>query len=441
MAVIQPFRGLRYNPSKFCDLSDVITAPYDRIHEAEQAEYYEQSPYNIVRIIQGRKTADDTANNNVYTRAQAYMRNWIAEEVLIRDPEPTLYVLEQRFTTPDGIAHLRRGLTAALKLTSFDEGVVLPHEHTLQGPKVDRLNLTQATETAWGHIFMLYPDPQATINSLLQPFLDAHMPAIVCDRVIEPDVEQNFWVVHDPELMAQVSEAMEAIQPLIIADGHHRYETALNYRSMMREQHPDAPSEAAYNYVLVTLVSMDDPGLVVLPTHRLIHSYTAMDSRAVLSALEAHFSIEDLSSLGELQDALDQAVPEHPRYGFYDGDYHLLTLRSLDTMVDLLPDREHSFRTLDVTILHELVIEKTMGLSKQSVQNRENIDYLRDALPGLTAVDEGKANFLFLLNPTRMGQVRDCTLAGERMPQKSTDFFPKVVSGLVALPLSDTLQA
>jgi uncharacterized protein (DUF1015 family) len=439
MAIIQPFRGLRYNPSKFCDLSEVITAPYDRIHAEEQAQYYEQSPYNLVRIIQGLKTSDDSENNNVYTRAQAYMRNWIAESVLIRDPEPALYVLEQRFTTPDGVAHLRRGLTAALKLTTFEEGVVLPHERTLQGPKVDRLNLTMATETAWGHIFILYPDPHVTLNTLLQPYLDAHMPAIVYDHVVEPEVEQNFWVVNDPDLISGVTEVMREIQPLIIADGHHRYETALTYRGMMREQHGGGAPEAAYDYVLVTLVCMDDPGLVVLPTHRLIHSYSMMDSSTLLSALRAYFDIEKLPSLDTLQEALDGAVPEHPRYGFYDGDYHLLTLKSLETMAALLPDRDPSFRALDVTVLHELVIEKTMGLSKESVQNRENIEYLRDPIPGLSAVDEGEANFLFLLNPTRMAQVRACTLAGERMPQKSTDFFPKMVSGLVALPLSDSL--
>ena len=188
MATIQPFRGLRYNPDKFCDLSDVVSAPYDRIHEEEQTLYYEQSAYNIVRIIQGMQTQNDTDENNVYTRALGYKRNWIAEEILIRDPEPALYVLEQRFTTPDGVDHVRRGLTAALELTRFDEGAVLPHEHTLQGPKVDRLNLTRTTETAWGHIFTLYPDEQGAVNALLQPFLDTHMPAIVHDTIIEPEV-------------------------------------------------------------------------------------------------------------------------------------------------------------------------------------------------------------------------------------------------------------
>lgn len=439
MVTIRPFRGLRYNPDKFCELSDVIAQPYDRIHEEEQKLYYEQSPYNITRIIQGKHTAGDDAANNVYTRAQCYMRNWIAEEVLIRDPEPSLYVLEQRFTTPDGVEHIRRGLTAALQLTSFDEGVVLPHEHTLKGPKVDRLNLTVATETAWGHIFMLYPDPDTTINDLLQPFLDTHMPGILHDTVIEPDVEQNFWVVNDPEIVAEVVAAMASIQPVIIADGHHRYETALGYRDDMQKQHPDAPADAAFNYVLATFVSMNDPGLVVLPTHRLIHSYTQMAGQELLNALDAHFKIEPMDSLVELRAALAEGGPEHPRYGFYDGSYVLLTLKDRAVIDEMLPDRDPNFRHLDVTILHELILEQTLGLSKESVLRRENLAYLRDPRPGLEAVDEGEANFLFLLNPTRMSQIAACTQAGERMPQKSTDFYPKIVSGLVALPLSDTL--
>ena len=431
---IKPFRGLRYNPDKFCDLSEVITLPYDRIHEAEQAQYYELSPYNFTRIIQGLRAPDET-DNNVYTRARGYMLNWLAEQTLLREPTPTLYVLEQTFVTADGVEHTRRGLTAALELTTFDEGVVLPHERTLSGPKIDRLNLTKTTQVCWGHIFMLYPDDEGEISGLLQPFIDTHMPAIVHDQVIEPDVEQAFWVVNDADVIAAVTEAMKSKGPLIIADGHHRYETALNYRDQMRE-HSDAAANAAFNYVLVTLVSMSDPGLIVLPTHRLIHSYTQMDSKALLEALAPYFTIESVPNLGLLRDHLADATPEQPRFGFYDGAYNLLTLKSLAVMAKLLPTRDANFRALDVTILHELIIEKVMGLSKESVARKENITYLRDMTPGFEAVDKSEANFIFLLNATRIAQVRACTAADERMPQKSTDFFPKVIGGLVALPLA-----
>ncbi len=439
MTNIRPFRGLRYNPDKFCDLSDVITMPYDRIHEAEQAQYYELSPYSYAHIIQGRHTPDDDAENNVYTRARGYMLNWLAEEIFIRDPASALYVLEQTFTTPDGVEHTRRGLAAALELSRFDEGVVLPHEHTLSGPKVDRLNLTRATATGWGHIFMLYPDEISTVNGLLQPFLDAHMPALVRDRVIEPDVEQAFWVVNDPAIIEAVVAEMTAKQPLIIADGHHRYETALNYRDEMRQQHPDAPANAAFNYVMVTFVSMSDPGLLVLPTHRLIHSYKALDGKSLLKALEPYFVVEPVADRAALEAGLAAAAPEHPRYGFYDGDYTLLTLKTLNAMAALAPDRDPHWRALDVAVLHELIIEHVMGLSKESVRRLENLAYLRDPDPGYIAVDKSEANFMFLLNPTRIEQVQACTVAGERMPQKSTDFFPKVVSGLVALPLHGTI--
>jgi len=439
MAHIQPFRGLRYNPIKFCDLSDVITAPYDRIHEAEQAHYYEQSAYNLVRIIQGLRTPEDDENNNVYTRARGYMLNWIAEEVLLRDPEPALYVIEQRFTTQDGIEHVRRGLTAALALSPFEDKLVLPHERTLSGPKVDRLSLTEATQASWGHVFMLYPDPENTVDGLLQPFLDSHMPALVRESVIEPEIEQNFWVVNDPTVIAEVTAAMREANPLIIADGHHRYETALAYRDRMLQAQPSAPAGAAFNYALVTLVSMSDPGLVVLPTHRLIHSYTAMESSELLAALQPIFTIESVSTLEEVQHAMAEATPDRPRFGFYDGSYRVLTLAGLETVERALPDRDPAIRGLDVTILHELVLERTMGLTKESVARRENIDYLRDPMTGISAVDRGEANFLFMLNPTRMDQIRACTAAGERMPQKSTDFYPKVISGLVMLPLSDTL--
>lgn len=439
MVNVKPFRGLRYNPEGFCDLSDVITAPYDRIHKAEQAAYYELSAYNFTRIIQGLSTPQDNEQNNVYTRARSYVQNWMAENVMLRDPEPALYVIEQRFLTADGQEHVRRGLAAALELSQFDEGNVLPHEYTLRGPKIDRLKLTEATQTCWGHIFMLYADEQQGVNNLLQRFLDAHMPAIVYDKVIEPDVEQNFWVVNDPEVIAAVTSELRKHTPYIIADGHHRYETALNYRDAMRQQYPDASPNAAFNYVMVTFVSLNDPGLIVLPTHRLIHSYTKMDGQAVLQAASRYFDIHRVSDLGSMRDLLADASPAHPRFGFYDGSYAVMELKTLDSMAEILPGNAEEFRQLDVAILHELVIERVMGLSKESVASLENLTYLRDLNPGMAEVDNGNANFLFYLNPTRIEQIKACTVAGERMPQKSTDFFPKVPSGLVALPLHDEL--
>jgi len=435
MADIRPFRGLRYNTSKVA-LSDVITQPYDRIHEAEQERYYALSPYNLVRIIQGKKTLWDTDAENVYTRARCYARTWLAEEILLRDPHPALYVLEQTYATPTGETRTRRGVCAALRLTRFDKGIILPHERTLSGPKLDRLLLTRATETAWGHIFILYPDETNQVNSILQPYLESRTPQVAREQVVESTVEQRFWVVDDPGVIAAVVEEMAPKRNLIIADGHHRYETALNFREEMRQKYPNHPQETAFNYAMVTLVSMSDPGLVILPTHRLIHSYERMSREEVRSRAAEYFDVTPVMDRVALEALLSRAEPGRPRFGLYDGAYAILTLRDPGVLERLLPERAPAWRTLDVTVLHELFIERVLGIDKTAVERKENIDYLRDPQPGYEAVAKGKAQFLLLMNPTRIEQVRACTAAGEKMPQKSTDFYPKVVSGLVMMSVA-----
>ncbi len=435
MAVIRPFRGIRYNPAKIGDLSTVVTQPYDRIHDPEQARYYELNPYNFVRIILGKRTPHDTDTDNVYTRARCYGQTWLAEGVLVRDERPSLYVLEQVFTTPDGQTHTRRGLAAALQLTPFDEGTILPHERTLSGPKVDRLNLTRATAFAWEHIFILYPDESNQINRILQPFLETHPPQMARELVIETAVENRFWAVDDPAVIQAVVEEMAPKRNLIIADGHHRYETMLNYREEMRRQYPDAPADAAFNFTLVTLVSMSDPGLVILPTHRLVHSYGRMTGAEALERAKEYFEVTPVADRAAMEEMLRAAEPLHPRFGFYDGAYAVLTLRDPAVMERVLPDRAPDWRMLDVVVLHELFIERVLGIDKGAVERKENLDYLRDPNPGYAAVDGGQAQFLLVMNPTRMEQVRACTAAGEKMPQKSTDFYPKVISGLVMMPI------
>ncbi len=435
MADIRPFRGLRYNTGKVA-LSDVITQPYDRIHEAEQERYYALSPYNLVRIIQGKKTAWDNDADNVYTRARCYARTWLAEEILLRDPHPALYVLEQTYATPTGETRTRRGVCAALRLTHFDEGIILPHERTLSGPKLDRLLLTRATETAWGHIFILYPDETNQVNSILQPYLESHTPQVAREQIVESAVEQRFWVVDDPGVIAAIVEEMAPKRNLIIADGHHRYETALNFREEMRQKYPHHPQDAAFNYAMVTLVSMSDPGLVILPTHRLIHSYARMSREEVRSRAAEYFDVTPVNDRATMEALLGRAEHGCSRFGLYDGAYAILTLRDPGVLERLLPERAPAWRTLDVTVLHELFIERVLGIDKTAVERKENIDYLRDPAPGYEAVAKGQAQFLLLMNPTRIEQVRACTAAGEKMPQKSTDFYPKVVSGLVMMSVA-----
>jgi len=434
MAHIRPFRGVRYNPAVVPDLSAVVSQPYDRIEHGLQGKYYALHPYNVVRLVKGIEKPDDTERDNVYTRARDYFRLWQIEQVLFREEVPALYVLQQTFRLPDGSTRTRQGLMAALELTRFDEGVVLPHERTLSGPKVDRLNLMRATAVHFEHVFMLYPGND--INPILAPALERE-PPFALREMFEHDVEQRFWVVTDPQVIAAVVEAMVPKRNLIIADGHHRYETTLNYRDEMRARYPDAPPNAAFNFRLVTLVSMEDPGLVILPTHRLIHSYGRMTGAEALERARTYFDVAPAASRQAMEAVLAQADPLHPRYGFYDGRYAVLRLRDPQVLAEILPDHSADWRLLDVTVIHELFIERVLGIDKGAVERKENLDYLRDAQMGYDAVDQGRADFLLLLNPTRMEQVRACTAAGEKMPQKSTDFYPKVVTGLVFLPVGE----
>jgi len=432
MATIRPFKGTRYNPKKIDDLSAVISQPYDRVRYGLQDKYYAQSPYNIVRIIKGKEEPGDNEANNVYTRARDYYQSWLQEGILMREKSPALYVLHQTATLPDGSKKTRKGLIAALELSRFDEGIVLPHERTHSGPKVDRLNLMRATEVNFGHIFMLYPEGR--INELLDAAIEGQS-GLELRELFEHDVVQQFWPVTDPQVIQAVVEEMAPRRNLIIADGHHRYETAINYRDEMRARHPDAPPNAGFNYRMVTLVSMEDPGLVILPTHRLIHSYEQMSGQEALERAKEYFEVTPVADQAALETALAQAEPSHPRFGFYDGTYAALALRDPAVLERLLPDRSPGWRLLDVSVLHEIFIERVLGMDKAVVEAKTNIEYLRDPQMGYRNVDQGKANFLLVMNPTRMGQVRDCTQAGEKMPQKSTDFFPKVIGGLVMMPI------
>jgi uncharacterized protein (DUF1015 family) len=434
MAEIAPFRGIRYNAHKVGDLSKVVTQPYDRVRYGLQDQYYDLSPYNIVRITKGRDQEDDTpGGDNVYTRAHEYFRTWLDAGYLLPEARPAFYVYHQTFELPDGTALTRKAFIGALKLVEFDEGVVLPHERTLAGPKIDRLNLLRATATNFGLIFMLYPDADNRINALLNTAIAGRAANIDVRELFEKDVRQQIWVVDDPQVLTAVVTEMAPKNGLIIADGHHRYETALNYRSEMRAEYPGAPPNAAFNYRMVTLVSMDDPGLVILPTHRLIHSYTAKNTDQILADARQYFEVIPIADRGGLEASLPETPPSDRRIGFFDGRYFLLRLKSPELMAQVLPHHLEEWRMLDVSILHELLIERVMGISKEQVEAKENIDYHRDLDMAISEVQQAKAQCVFIMNATRISEVKACSMKGAKMPQKSTDFYPKVITGLVAM--------
>ena len=435
MAKIKPFRGIRYNQDKIDKIDHVISQPYDRVRYGLQDKYYDLSEYNITRIIKGKEQEGDNGEN-VYTRARAYLQQWLEEGVLEREEEPALYVYHQTFPLPDGSEVTRKALITAFELAHFDEGIVLPHEKTHAGPKVDRLKLTTATETYFGNIFMLYPDPENRVDAILEQALDRE-PDIRARELYEKDVLHEVWVVTDGEVIQQVEDEMADKRNIIIADGHHRYETALTYRDQMREKHPDAPENAGFNYRMTAMVSMSNPGLTILPTHRLIYDYTKMKPEQVVEKAREYFAVEEVSGREALEDKLAAEEGRIGRIGLvtHTGTY-FLTLTDDQIMSELAPDRVQAWRELDVSILHRLLFDHLMDISEEKIDAKENIKYLREPDMGYEDVEENESSYLFVLNPTRIEQVKACTRAGEKMPQKSTDFYPKIVTGFAMLPIS-----
>ncbi|MGC9333002.1 MAG: DUF1015 domain-containing protein [Anaerolineae bacterium] len=437
MATVKPFRGVRYNPNKVEDLSKVVSQPYDRVRHGLQDQYYDLHPYNIVRITKGREhPGDQLGVEDVYTRAHDYYQAWLDAGYLLRDTKPAFYVYHQTFALPDGTELVRRAFVGALELVEFEEGIVLPHERTLSGPKVDRLNLLRATAVNFGQIFMLHPDPENRVNAIFDAAIAGRAPDIDVRELFEKDVRQQVWAVSDPDVLAQVTAEMAPKDGLIIADGHHRYETALNYRAEMRKKFPDAPPNAGFNFRMVTLVSMDDPGLTILPTHREIHDYQAKSTSQILEDASAYFEVTPVEGRAALEEELAAATPADRRIGFYDGSYQVLRLKEPDAIARIAPERAAEWRMLDVSILHELLIERVMGISKEKVEAKENIEYHRDLDLAIQRVDNGTAQCVWILNPTRIEEVKACSAKGEKMPQKSTDFYPKVITGLVAMPVT-----
>lgn len=438
VANIFPFRAVRYDPTKV-SVVDVVTQPYDKITPAMQDRYYTASPHNLVRVILGRKEqGDDEDQQNVYTRAAAHLEDWRANRVLVPDAEPSLYVYTQTFQMPgdsSGTEHVRRGFIAAGQLEDYDRKIVFRHEQTLSKPKADRLNLLRKTQSHFGQIFMLYSDPSDQVGALLRQSRPPDTE--VCD---EYKVTHRLWKVDDSATIASVQAAMQD-KNLIIADGHHRYETALNYRNELRQQ-LGHNQDAAHERVMMTFVNMDAPGLAVLPTHRVVFGLEQFDIATAIGKLQKYFEVENLGPVIDMTAAVDQLresgknrtalLAVAPQGGF------LLRARPEQDSVNLADQSERQ-RKLDVVQLHKLVLEETLGMSEEDIRNQNHLKYVREAADALDEVRQG-ADVAFLMNPVRMDQVRDIAFGGGVLPQKSTDFFPKLLSGLTIYSLEEAAQ-
>jgi uncharacterized protein (DUF1015 family) len=434
MAEIRPFRALHYNPALLPDLGCVVTQPYDKITPQMQTRYYELNPYNLVRLIRGRQRPEDNPQDSVYTRAARDFRAWIQNGILVSVPQPGLYVYDQEYNPPGqpGTRQRRPGFIALCRLERYAARVVHRHEETLSGPKADRVELLKATRAHFGQLFMLYSDPAGSIEAMLA----AHCAAKPWEQVIdEYGAKHSVWPCTDPATIERVVMAMRD-KKLVIADGHHRYETALAYRDYCRGQGPGDPRT---EYVMATFIRIETNGLTILPTHRLVHSLSRFDWRQFAAEARTVFDWEDVLMQGEVQEwgsgflrALAQAGHDRPTLGAYAGPGKLALLRlrqdvDIDRMLAHLPA---TLRRLDVVLLHRLVLEGLLRIDPEAVREEKNLSYYREFEAAAAQVEKGEAQVCFALNPTPVATVHANALAGQVLPQKSTDFYPKLLSGL-----------
>lgn len=435
MAHVEPFRALRYDPARVAP-AHAATQPYDKITPEMQDRYYAASPFNLVRIILGKRSANDGAADNPYTRAAAYFSDWRRQGVFVQDSQPSLYRYTQQFSAPNGKGQMeRKGFIALGKVEDYAAGIVFRHEQTLAKPKADRLDLLRATRAHFGQIFMLYRDPAAEIENALE---SAEPPLL--EITDEYGVLHRVWKVSDPEVVGLVCSKMRD-KKLVIADGHHRYETALTYRNERRaaaeggegSSHPLAP----HDLVMMTFVNMDSPGLVILPTHRVVHSLPGFSMDTLREGASEFFSVEEAdASINAARATVMLREAAHTGTSLLAvGRDRVFLLSRPKAPASAFGNLSFRQQGLDVVQLHKLLLEGALGISEEAIRNQQNVSYIRDVEEAMALVRGGRADVAFLMNPARMSQLRDIAFASEVLPQKSTDFYPKLLSGLTIYAL------
>ncbi|WP_242337502.1 MULTISPECIES: DUF1015 domain-containing protein [Anaeromyxobacter] len=437
MAEIAPFHGIRYAASKGRALAQLIAPPYDLISQEQRDELLRRSTENVVHITLGEERPGDGPAQNRYTRAAEYFRRWLAEGVLRRDPTPALYPLEQSFWSPDGRRLKRRGFMAAVRLHEFREGIIVPHEKTLVAPKADRLEILRHVGANLSPIFGLYRD-EAQVTARTLDAATAAEP--VADTDSDDGVHHRMWRTEDPALVSALTELV-ARQRVFIADGHHRYETALVYQRQLEEANPGLPADGGHHYILMFLCPMNDPGLFLFPTHRLLFGLKDLSLPRFVERLERYFTVETLPEDIRRPAGRAWAISKLAEHGGKASTFILLSAEDQKARVVTLRDdvdlsdaelpANQMLRALDVTVLHSIVFQHLLGLSPRAQENQENLTYVRDAGEAVNRVLSGEHQLGFLLNPTPMWQVEAIGDAGETMPQKSTLFYPRLQSGLV----------
>lgn len=421
MALVKGFKGLRFDTEKAGDISTVVCPPYDIISEEQRLEYIKENEYNIIRL-------ELPKGDEPYKTASDVLNEWLEKGILTRDDKDCVYIYEEEFTAYDK-QYKVKGCIVRVKVEEFEKGVILPHEFTLSKAKEDRLNLMKATNCNFSQIYALYSDEERKTITRLDT-LSAGTPDI---EITDGDgVTHRMWIVNDEnEVMAICSDFTD--RKLYIADGHHRYETALNYRNYCRENGLSKEGDAV-DYQMMMLVNMEHPGLVVFPTHRIVRDLSHFDKAEVVEACKEYFDITEYESIDNMENVLTDLYNQDKKaFGMYCGEkkWTLLVLKSLDTMAQLLPNVSKASQGLDVSVLHTLVLEKLMGIDAENMAKQINLTYVKQFDDAVNAVDNGTANCAFILNPTKISEICEVSSAGEKMPQKSTYFYPKLITGLV----------
>lgn len=417
-----------YDPSRV-DLAQVVAPPYDIITPDDQRRYYRQDPRNVVRLIAGEVLASDDSQENKYTRAAAFFSEWLAAGILRLEAAPGAFVYEERFLDPITQQSRRRvGIVAVVELEPFGTGI-LAHERTHARAKADRLSLTRAVNANLSPVFALFQDPAHAVARLVEPVM-AEEPRLSIR--LQGDEEHRIWSLPNDDRFKRIAGVLRDSR-LFMADGHHRYETALNYRNRQRAEHPDAPADAAFNSVLMMLVDADDPGLTILPTHRLLRDLEGFDGQSFLRRLGEDGPVSHYAGRAELLDAM-QAGGQH-RVGIALPDGSRATIDLAEPA-----DRGDPVAWLDVSLLHREILEKHLGLEERVLDEERYLTYSRDPDFVLDQVEGRQAQAAFLLRPPAVSDVIAVAGAGRVMPQKSTYFYPKPLSGIVFNPLDPAIR-
>ncbi len=441
MACIKPFRGLRYNPKKIGDLEKTVTPPYDVISPEQQEAFYDKSPYNVVRLDFGKNLEGDGKKHNRHTRAAEDFKAWQKAAVLVRDERPAIYLYHVTYTLDDSCVFTRKGFLCLVRLEDFSAGIVRPHEKTFPNVTSDRLNLMEHCSANFSPVFSLYSDTENTVTEILERHKKEPSLVSFYDWA---GLKHEMWAVTDPRAITRVQKILDK-EPLFIADGHHRYTTALEYRRIMQERYPEYGEQQAFNHIMMYLCSMEDKGLVILPTHRLVTREKGISWQDFKKRAVSYFDVEKISlnsqdhagRAGEVCRALEKAgMDRQQAIGLYTGShdyFYLLSLKKETRQEVFGGEAPAPLQELDVFVLTELVLGRLMGLTNTNKDNDsgDRVSYYHNAREVMEKAARDDKTWAFLLNPTPIEQVKNVATAGLVMPHKSTYFYPKALTGLV----------